>query len=89
MIEPHQLGPCARCENLLEFGKANRSTEHLDEVGNPIRFSKALGTGMATTTRFLQCPDCGQLWQEVDDVGFQDGGFGGSSKALYYLDIIR
>ena len=89
MIEPQQLGPCARCENLLEFGKGNRNPSYMKEVGLPVRISKALGTGMTTTMRFYQCPDCGQLWQEVEDVGFQDGGFGGRRKALYYLEIIR
>lgn len=89
MIEPQQLGLCTRCENLLEFGKGNRNPEHMKEIGESIRFGKALGTGMATTTRFFQCPDCGQLWQEVDDVGFKDSGFGGRRRSLYYLDITR
>jgi hypothetical protein len=55
------------------------------EVGGQIHYTKRLQTGTATSlSTFFQCPDCGQLWQEVEDTGPE-----GQSKHLYFLDIYR
>lgn len=89
MIEPQQLEPCQKCNDLLEFVKENRRPTYMKEIGQPIRYGKRLETGMTTTSRFYQCPECGQIWQEVEDVGFEDSGFGGRRKSLYFLDIVK
>ncbi len=85
MISPGQLGPCSKCDNLLEFSGANRNPAHMSEIGQLIHYNKRLETGMTSTrSRFLQCPDCGQLWQEIEDTGPE-----GQSKHLYFVEIFR
>jgi len=55
------------------------------EIGQIIHYTKRLETGTATTmSRFYQCPDCGQLWQEIEDTGPE-----GQSKHLYFVEIFR
>jgi hypothetical protein len=83
MISLGQLGPCSKCDNLLEFSGTNRNPAHMAEIGQLVHYSKRLETGTATTiSRFFQCPDCGQLWQEVEDAGPE-----GQSKRLYFLEL--
>ncbi len=89
MIEPQQLRPCRKCNNLLEFGKENRNRAYMREIGQPIRYSRRPETGMSSTSRFFQCPECGQLWQEIEDVGFEDDGPGGHRKSLHFVEIMR
>jgi len=89
MIEPRTADMCQKCSNLLEFGKANRPTAHLREIGQPIRYHKSGGTGWTSVSRFFQCPDCGQLWQQIEDTGYEQGGFGGQRRSLNFVEILR
>jgi hypothetical protein len=69
----------------LEFSGANRNPVYMREIGEQIHYTKRVEAGTATaTSRFFQCPQCGQLWQEVEDAGPE-----GQSKHLYFLDILR
>jgi hypothetical protein len=88
-IEPRHQGTCTKCDNLLEFSKTNRTVAHLREIGMPIRYHKRPETGRLSTSHFFQCPECGQVWQRVDDTGFEDGGLGGLKRSLFFIDIIR
>lgn len=85
VIEPRQLNPCRKCNDLLEFAKSNREHTHMKEIGEPIHYARKIETGIATTTsRFYQCPECGQLWQEVEQ-----SGAGGLTRYLRFIEILR
>lgn len=84
MIEPFQLEPCKKCQDLLSQGTADRKYDYLKQIGEPIRYGKRLGSKSITTNNFYQCPECGQLWQEIID-----SGFGGHGRFLHEVKIIR
>lgn len=80
MIEPFQLEPCRKCQDSLSQGAADRKSDYLKQIGEPIRY----GSKSITTNYFYQCPECGQLWQEI-----VDSGFGGHGRFLHEVKIIR
>ena len=84
MIEPRQLEPCKKCQLLLRLGEPDRHTEHLMHVGEPVVYGKHLGSAAITTNHFYQCPECGQLWQEI-----VDGELGRGTRYLCELKIVR
>jgi hypothetical protein len=89
MIEPGQRGPCHKCENLLEFRRTDRETAHLMEIGQAIHYHRELEAPTTSTSRFYQCPECGQLWQMVEDSSIEETGPGGLHIYLEFLDILR
>ncbi len=89
MIEPAHRAPCHKCENLLEFRRSDREPAHLMEIGQPIHYARTATSDRTTTGRFFQCPDCGQLWELVEDSSLEETTPAGLHTYLHFLDIIR